>query len=330
MKQSSYHDQIIIKYLLNDLPDEAEARFEEDYLRDGELFEQVQALEEELIDDYLNGYLSHYEQQRFERHYLAAEPRRAKVEAARKLIHLCSLSARPEIAVPEVRRSSLLSLPTLLQSLIKQPLTLGFGAATALLLLLGGFLAVGTLRLRGELSAALQQRTAQLRQTEEAERKLAAEGRRLSAERDQNIALNRMLEESESRLNLKQEPPKNQTAKDQVVRLALVQLSRDLGKTSTAEIHRDTKFLELQLEIDGQETGPYRVVLQTVDELKVIWDKQDIEPRTARARSLRVRVPADRFRAAGVQDFLFSLSARTAGTDGYEEIQSGYLRVISR
>jgi hypothetical protein len=43
--------QTVIKYLLNELSADDQARFEEAYLGDGGLFEQVRALEEELIDD---------------------------------------------------------------------------------------------------------------------------------------------------------------------------------------------------------------------------------------------------------------------------------------
>jgi hypothetical protein len=43
--------QTVIKYLLNELSADDRARFEEAYLGDGGLFEQVRALEEELIED---------------------------------------------------------------------------------------------------------------------------------------------------------------------------------------------------------------------------------------------------------------------------------------
>jgi hypothetical protein len=67
-KRASERDALIIKSLLNELPIRAQALFEEAYLRNGSLFEQAQALEEELIEDYVKGNLSGRKLQRFERH----------------------------------------------------------------------------------------------------------------------------------------------------------------------------------------------------------------------------------------------------------------------
>jgi hypothetical protein len=93
VKQPTQSDQIIIRYLLNDLPEEDGMRLEVAYLRDGDWFEQVRALEEELIEDYVKGDLSGREWELFERHYLASEQRRARIETARQLVQVCALGA---------------------------------------------------------------------------------------------------------------------------------------------------------------------------------------------------------------------------------------------
>src|SRR5215468_6969917 len=94
-KRTISSDQTIIKYLLNDLSGEEQARFEEAYLSDESLFEQVKALEEELIEDYVKEDLSARERDLFEHHYLASNQRRARVETARQLVRICS-SKSPE------------------------------------------------------------------------------------------------------------------------------------------------------------------------------------------------------------------------------------------
>jgi hypothetical protein len=53
VKQSFDGYQTLIKYLLNELFADVQARVEEAYLSDGSLFEQVRALEEELIEYYV-------------------------------------------------------------------------------------------------------------------------------------------------------------------------------------------------------------------------------------------------------------------------------------
>src|SRR5215470_11266573 len=98
VKQTFGSDQTIIRYLLNELSAYDQARFEEAYLSDGSLFEQVQALEEELIEEYVKGNLSGHERRRFEHHYLASDQRRARIETARQLAEVCSLKAPAQTA----------------------------------------------------------------------------------------------------------------------------------------------------------------------------------------------------------------------------------------
>src|SRR5262245_18575812 len=100
-KQTFGSDQTIIRYLLNELYEDDQARFEDAYFSDGSLFEQVRALEEDLINDYVKGDLSGGERRRFESHYLASDQRRARIEAARQLVELCSLKAPAQIAPGE-------------------------------------------------------------------------------------------------------------------------------------------------------------------------------------------------------------------------------------
>jgi hypothetical protein len=331
VKQTTHSDQMIIRYLLNDLPAEDEARFEEAYLRDGGLLERVQSLEEDLIEDYVKGDLSDYERQRFERHYLASTPRRARVETARQLVHLCSLPSTAHVAAPDAIGSRLFSLHAHLRRLMRQPLALGFGVATALLLVLGSVLIIEVLRLRGRVTAISEERAALVERTGEAERQLADERGRLSEERTQITVLRERLGDVVSQLDrLKQESA--QTSKDQIVYLALEPGSRDLKNPDSAVIFPYTNFVVLRVDIERQETRnprPYRAILKTVEGGKEIWT-QEVKPRQSRAiQYVVVRVPADRFRSSGEQDFMLTLSARAEGND-YEEFENCYFQVTSR
>jgi hypothetical protein len=93
-KKPTFSDRSIIRYLLNELSEEDEARFEAAYLEDGGLFEQVRDLEEELIEDYVKGHLTGRERRLFEQHYLASEHRRARIDAARQLVYVCSVESQ--------------------------------------------------------------------------------------------------------------------------------------------------------------------------------------------------------------------------------------------
>ena len=72
-------------YLLGDLPDAERAALEDAFLRDRQIFEQIEDAENDLVDDYAGERLSASERRLFETYYLATPEKRAKVETARVL-----------------------------------------------------------------------------------------------------------------------------------------------------------------------------------------------------------------------------------------------------
>ena len=157
MKRTVGSDQTITSYLLNELSEEDQERFEEAYLSDPSLFEQVQALEEELIEDYVKGDLSGRELRRFERHYLASDQRRARIEAARDLVQMCSPRSSTKTATDGIIGSKV--FPSLLRPLSLanwRPAPL-FGAAAALLSLVVAGLFIELLRLRGQFATVSEE-----------------------------------------------------------------------------------------------------------------------------------------------------------------------------
>ncbi len=189
MNQISGGDQTIIRYLLNELSAEDQARFEEAYLSDGGLFEQVRALEEELIENYVKGDLSGRERRRFERHYLASDQRRARIEAARELVRACSPKSSTKTATDDNIWSKFFSPLSHLRSLANLRPAQVFGAATALLLLVVGGLVIELLWLRGQLTTVGAEFAAVERRAEESERRLLHGREQLAKERKQSVEL---------------------------------------------------------------------------------------------------------------------------------------------
>jgi tetratricopeptide (TPR) repeat protein len=73
-------EKTIRQYLLGEL-DEAEiSRFEERLMTDDELFEMLQVVEDDLLDEAAAGELSAAEQVRFDQHFLASPDRRARLK----------------------------------------------------------------------------------------------------------------------------------------------------------------------------------------------------------------------------------------------------------
>ena len=325
MNQTFGNDQTIISYLLNELSAEDQARFEEAYLRDGSLFEQVQALEEELIEDYVKGDLSGDERHRFELHYLASDQRRARVETARQLVEVCSLKSPAQTVAVNLIESKFVSLRSHLRLLGKRRLTPVFGVAAALLLLMVAGLVIELLRLRGQLATVSEERATSERRAEESERRLVHEREQLTEERKQSVELREKLE---------QERARSQASKNQIVFLALTPGVRNINKPDRAVISVHTSFVELRVVLESQEATnqrSYRAVVKTVEGDKEIWMQEGIKPqRRKSAHYVVVRIPADRFKATGAQDFTLTLGALTAGGKDYEELESYYFQVTAR
>src|SRR5262247_3162831 len=77
-------------YLLGDLAEEEQQRFEEQLMVEDDLADQLMLVEEELVDDYALGRLSERERERVESHFLSVPDRKRKLEMAKRLINYAS------------------------------------------------------------------------------------------------------------------------------------------------------------------------------------------------------------------------------------------------
>ncbi len=78
-------DNTTLRYLLGQLPDAERDTFEDRYFSDDQLHEQVLAIEEELIDAYVNGELEGQDKTAFERRFLSSPEYRHKLAFAQAL-----------------------------------------------------------------------------------------------------------------------------------------------------------------------------------------------------------------------------------------------------
>lgn len=84
------HVEFMIRYLLGELSDSDAARFEEQYLADRNLFEELAAVETDLIDSYVHAGLQPERRARCEERFLISDILRAKVENAKLLARKAS------------------------------------------------------------------------------------------------------------------------------------------------------------------------------------------------------------------------------------------------
>ena len=125
-------------YLLGEMSEAEQIQFEDAYFIDETRLEQLLAIEDEIINDYLRDELSSEHRRRFEQYFLTTPERTARLEFARDLLGAI-YESRPTTAnasmAPE-RRSRWWQ--ALLARLRMRNLVLAFAAAAAILLLIGG------------------------------------------------------------------------------------------------------------------------------------------------------------------------------------------------
>ncbi len=98
MRAETLKEELMVRYLLGDLPDDQQIELEDRAFADRQCMENLLAVENDLIDNYVRGSLSETQRSQFESRFLTSNERRQKVEFARAL---AEVSARqPEVEAP--------------------------------------------------------------------------------------------------------------------------------------------------------------------------------------------------------------------------------------
>ncbi len=86
MDRSEHDDKLLVRYLLGELPDDDAGDLEQAVLTDGGLFEELRAIEDDVVDAYVRDELSSGQKRRFESRFLATAEGRSRVAMARGLV----------------------------------------------------------------------------------------------------------------------------------------------------------------------------------------------------------------------------------------------------
>ena len=100
MEDGSFEETVVVRYLLGDLPEEAQIQVEDRAFSDPSYLRIIEAVEADLIDAYVHSQMAAPERQQFESRFLVSPQRRKKVEFARALADV----ARTSVATQPVRR----------------------------------------------------------------------------------------------------------------------------------------------------------------------------------------------------------------------------------
>lgn len=288
-------DAAAVRYLLGKMTDEESRALEQKVLESREFFDEVMAAEDDLIDDYLEGGLPPEERREFERVYLSAPDRRARVDFARAL--------REKIGESTPRLAVVPSTPA------RRPPFIGWLAAAAVLFAaVGLYLAVDGARLRREVGRLRQEK-------ESASRRETEVSRQVSELRDRSTRLERDLESQRSeavRLS-DQVAAMQQQAGRAVSFLLTAGLVREGGQLQTLRIPGDAALVRLSIPLTpGSTYSSYRAVVQS-PEGKSYWSGTGAWPATG-AKALAITVPAASLPS---DDYILSLTGVMA--DGKRE-----------
>lgn len=301
METKSVNEELIVRYLLGDLPEEEQARLEDLAFSDRECMQSILDAESDLIDEYVRGELSDSERQRFESRFLASSERRRKVEFARALAQVI-----PEAATEGATQPAMIFAPaswwnSFITSLNNLAPAFKFSmAAAAVALVAGGsWLITETVRLRAQVAQLQAER--QTRQRQEEILRQQADGERTRSE-DLNSQLQREREQRERSeelaRQLEQERQRLQPGSSPTIAslILLPGVSRGGADRPKLVVPQTARLVRIQIGLEREEEHKsFRVEIRTAQGQE-IWTQDKLRPRQSRAgRVVNLVIPVSAF-----------------------------------
>jgi len=275
MKNDSPTKETIRQYLLGRLDDQSdlEMRLSEQMLFDDELSEMVDSIEDEIIEDYLDGAVSASDRATIEEYFLRPAERREKLQLARLLRSHFQMTGNPvtgknlgpseSLVNREGRDARAPNLHWLFQARTWCEL------AALVLLLAGGLIYIS--RVHSQLAASRQ-----------AQMRLAAE---LVQERARSARLT--VEQSQS-LQYLTSTKESQEVQPSVAILTFLGPVFRGGGTQVIDIGPWTQQIRVELDLEGASSGAYNLRLENAAG-RTIWSQSGV---TAVSGGLRFEMPA--------------------------------------
>ena len=294
-------EELIARYLLGDLSEEQQVEIENRAFSDQQYRQNITAVENDLIDEYVRRELSDSQRQQFKDRFLASADRRRRVEFAQALTTVISEApvagiqreTRPAVSTPATWRDSLGAFfggftPAFRFSLV---------AATLLLFVGGAWLVTQTVRQRAQL--ARLQSEEQLRQSERRtlEEQVDNERKRnqdLTAQLENEKQQRRQSDELINRLEREAENPAQSPQRSTILSLALLPaISRSGGVRPKLVLNETVRVVRLRIAVEPEE--PYKtfqVELRNQDGRQV-WTRDILTARHTRSgKTISLTVPA--------------------------------------
>ena len=259
MVETPLNEQKIVSYLLGELPEAEQVEVEDRAFADQKVLQEILAVEQDLVDDYVSGDIPADKLRKFETHFLASAERREKVAFARALATVVN-----ETPAPRETRAVMTAAPSWWEGLtafFTRPLTAySFAAAALVLFAVGSWLVFDRIRLSSELAQLRTNQDSQLAQRQQLEKDLANERRR----NEELLASRGTPSPQTPAPEAVPTPTPAETPAPIVATLMLLPgMSRGGTSVPSVTLARDASLLRLQIGIDPQESYQrYRVELR--------------------------------------------------------------------
>lgn len=301
---SSQNDthSLTVDYLLGRLSETELERFERSYLTDEDLFNVLQEVEEELIDDYAGGALTAEQRLSFEKYFLRSSERREKLAFATAMTERAVAWQSGTLVSTEPFARDPTAVQTPENSKSKPHVTFWKGsvpawrqwvavAAAVVLAVAIGVLWMRNRQLQRQLIAA-DETYARLRQDVDAQSKITAETKAaLSAEQQQTQLV-------ESQVEQLQTSPTDKI-RDTIVNIVLG-LDYLLGSTrggekkvKTLDVPANARLVRLTLEVAASSFDSFNILLRRGDN-NTVWKRSGLKAKPAGdRRRLNLSIPAE-------------------------------------
>lgn len=291
MTHARVWEKQIARYLLGQLGDSEQRQLEERLMTQADLFQQVQVLEDELIDEYLKNTLSAQDRADFEKHFLAAPERRQKLKFAGAFrSYLATANAGTE-----EERSKSSFWQTFWAELRTPAPALRYGFAALLVgVLFGGLRMASTIQRLNTQVAQIRTEKGSLQEREQQLQQQLEQQRRRSQELEQQLAL--------TQAQVRKPPA---TSLSPLVVFLTAGLVRDSGTLKRIMLTSETRLVELWLELADPKYDNYRVVLQDDEGSEVLALNKAKPQRLGSNQFIVVTLPA---KDLPTHDYLLKLS----------------------
>lgn len=326
MEKPGNKEELMIRYLLGQLPDEEQVRLEEQFFTDEETYQQLLALEDELRYDYATGELTPNERKQFQERFLVTPEDRKKLAFAGALISQVALPVSP--AQPAVTAHASRSIPwrrQLSDLLNLQSPVVRYSLAGAVLVVALGAAWLVSERFRTGVPREMAGREQQTQPPAGRSEQPTNEAPLNTPTPSQEVVV-------EQRPPQQSSPGVQANGEDRPVPavatfLLTPGLVRDAGEPGQVVIQSGTDRIRLQLSLRRKsEHSRYRAVLRTLDGVEV-WKRSGLSARQANAgQAVVAQLPA-KLLAAG--DYELVLQGATPGAD-YEDVAEYYFRIVKK